>query len=172
MQVYINSHFEYSPLELFSYLSLRCVCFRWKSLPEMLFWKCGCLVGPENRIFRKLISVDRKKKALTTEIILHFHFHFKVFLEKERERERERARERKKTELQSDDRTVPLNLASARSHLLLRRAISIWPDLMNFFAGFCFFFLWMNVELIHYPHVYSWGSVWKIGWLGYVKHFL
>ena len=61
---------------------------------EMLFRKWGCLVGPENRIFRKLISVDRKKMALTTEII-----HFKVF--PERERERERARERKKTELQS-----------------------------------------------------------------------
>ena len=58
----------------------------------MLFRKWGCLVGPENRIFRKLISVDRKKMALTTEIILHFHFYFKVFLEKERERERARDR--------------------------------------------------------------------------------
>ena len=56
----------------------------------MLFQKWGCLVGPENSIFRKLKSVDRKKIALTTEIILHFHFHFKVFSEKERERERER----------------------------------------------------------------------------------
>ena len=79
--------------------TLGCVCFGWKSFSEMLFGKCGCLVGPENRIFWKLISIDRKKMALTTEIILHFHFHFKVFLEKERERER--ACERKKTELQS-----------------------------------------------------------------------
>ena len=31
------------------------------------------------------------------------------------------------------------------------------------------FLLWMSVELIHYLHVYSWGSVWKIG---HVKHFL
>ena len=60
----------------------------------MLFWKWGCLIGPENRIFRKLISVDPKQLALTTEIILHFHFHFKAFPEKERERERERESER------------------------------------------------------------------------------
>ena len=41
----------------------------------------------------------------------------------------------------SDDRT---DLTSpARSHLLLRCAISIWPDLMNFFAGFCFFCEWV-----------------------------
>ena len=85
---------------------LGCVCFGWKSLLEMLFRKWEWLVGPENRIFRKLISVDRKKMALTTEIILHFHFHFKVFPEKERERERERARERKKTELQSSPTIV------------------------------------------------------------------
>ena len=60
----------------------------------MLFRKWGCLVGPENSIFRKLKSVDRKKMALTTETILHSHFHFKVFPEKERERERERVRTR------------------------------------------------------------------------------
>ena len=71
----------------------------------MLFRKLGCLVGPENRIFRKLISVDRKKMALTTEIILHFHFHFKVFPEKERERERASAREEEdRAPVQSDDR--------------------------------------------------------------------
>ena len=41
----------------------------------------------------------------------------------------------------SDDRT---DLAfTARSHLLLRYAISIWLDLMNFFAGFCFFCEWV-----------------------------
>ena len=72
----------------------------------MLFRKWGCLVGPENRIFRKLISVDPKKMALTTEIILHFHFHFKVFPEKEREREREseRAIVDDRALVQSDDR--------------------------------------------------------------------
>ena len=49
------------------------------------------MVGPENSIFRKLKSVDRKKMPLTTEIILHFYFPFKAFPENERERERERA---------------------------------------------------------------------------------
>ena len=84
---------------------LGCVCFGWKSLLEILFRKWGCLVGPENRIFRKLNSVDRKKMALTTEIILHFHFHFKVFPEKERERERASAREEEdRAPVQSDDR--------------------------------------------------------------------
>ena len=70
---------------------LGCVCFGWKSFSEMLFRKCGCLVGPENRIFRKLISVDqKKKKALTTEMNFRSYFHFKWIPERERERERER----------------------------------------------------------------------------------
>ena len=44
-----------------------------------------------------------------------------------------------------------LDLAStARSHLLLRRTISIWPDLKNFFVGFCFFCEWVwNWFIIH-----------------------
>ena len=75
-------------------MHLGCVCFGWKSLPEMLFRKWGCLVGPGNSIFRKLKSVDPKKKPLTTEIVLHFYFPFKVFPENERERERARARDR------------------------------------------------------------------------------
>ena len=62
----------------------------------MLFRKWGCLVGPENSIFRKLKSVDPKKMPLTTEIILHFYFPFKVFPENERERARARARERRR----------------------------------------------------------------------------
>ena len=57
----------------------------------MLFRIWGCLVGPENSIFRKLKSVGRKKKPLTTELILHFYFPFKVFPENERE-ERQSAR--------------------------------------------------------------------------------
>ena len=71
---------------------------------------------------------------------------------------------------------APLDLV-ARSRL--HRAISSSPlpcdlNLTGFDEFFCWvlFLLWMSVELIHYPHVYSWGSVWKIGWLGYVKHFL
>ena len=70
-----------------------------------------------------------------------------------------------------DRSIVLLDLASAaQSRLHLRHAISIWSDLINFFC-WVLFLLWMSVELIHYPHVYSQGSVWKIGWLGYVKHF-
>ena len=75
---------------------LGCVCFGWKSFPEILFWKCGCLVGPENKIFRKLISVDPKKKALTTEMNFRSYFHFKWIPEREREREREWASERER----------------------------------------------------------------------------
>ena len=91
--------------------NLGCVCFGWKSLPEMLFRKWGCLVGPENSIFWKLKSVDPKKKPLTTEIDLHFYFPFKAFPENERERESARARERR-----SDDR----DLVVARSRRWLR----------------------------------------------------
>ena len=87
----------------------------------MLFQKWGCLVGPENRIFRKLISVDRKKMALTTEIILHFHFHFKVFLERERERESERAsalEEEDRAPVQFDDRRRTPSSSPRRSREL------------------------------------------------------
>ena len=73
--------------------TLGCVCFGWKSFPEMLFGKCGCLVCPENRIFWKLISVGPKKKALTMEMNFRSYFHFKWIPERERERERARARE-------------------------------------------------------------------------------
>ena len=73
----------------------------------MLFRKWGCLVGPENSIFRKLKSVDPKKMPLTTEIDLHFYFPFKAFPENERERERARVRERRSDEC---------DLAVARSH--------------------------------------------------------
>ena len=62
----------------------------------MLFRKCGYLVGPENRIFRKLIFVDPKKKALTTEMNFRSYFHFKWIPQREREREKNAL-----TELQS-----------------------------------------------------------------------
>ena len=67
---------------------LRCVCFGWKSLPEMFFQKCGCLVGPENRNFRKSISIDLKKYPLTTEMNFRSYFHFKWIPQREREREK------------------------------------------------------------------------------------
>ena len=37
---------------------LGCVCFGWKSLLEMLFRKCRCLVAHGKCIFRKCFSVD------------------------------------------------------------------------------------------------------------------
>ena len=101
---------------------LGCVCFGWKSLPEMLFRKWGCLVGPENSIFRKLKSVDPKKMPLTTEISLHFYFPFKAFPENEREREREResARVRERRSVERRDRAIDRNLAVARSRSTAR----------------------------------------------------
>ena len=77
-------------------------------LGEKHFRKWGCLVGPENSIFWKLKSVDRKKMPLTTKIILHFYFPFKIFPKNERERERARARERR------SDQWRDLTTASSR----------------------------------------------------------
>ena len=120
----------------------------------MLFRKCGCLVGPENSIFRKSISFDWKKYALTTEIHFRSYFHFKWFPDRERERERERERGRRgspdhafdvagepwapvqwlhapdRTDLV--DRTTPLDLTFPRSRLqptdlsLCVILISVW----------------------------------------------
>ena len=111
----------------------------------MLFRKWGCLVVPENSIFRKLKSVDQKKKPLTTKIILHFYFPFKAFPENQRERERERERARviaissprrsrsRRQTFQSpliaiaplieiaSDRAVDRDLAFARSHRIRDR---------------------------------------------------
>ena len=100
---------------------------------------------------------------------------------REREREREERaqigeRERKKRLRWRLHRSsiVPLVGRSHRSRL--HRAISSSPpprdlNLTIFDEFFCWvlFLLWMSVELIHYLHVYSWGSVWKIG---HVKHFM
>ena len=86
----------------------------------MLFRKWGCLVGPENSIFRKLKSVDRKKMSLTTEIDLHFYFPFKAFPENERGRESACVRER---------RSVKRDLVVARSRRWSRsRLREIAPD--------------------------------------------
>ena len=95
-----------------------CVCFGWKSLSKMFFRKWWCLVGPKNRIFRKLISIGPKKMALTTEIILHFHFHFKVFPEKERERESECSIVDDRAPVQSDDRWRTPSSSLCRSRKL------------------------------------------------------
>ena len=66
-------------------------------LGENHFRKCGCLVGPENRIFQKSISVDRKKYALTMEMNFRSYFHFKWIPDRERERERESERKKRRT---------------------------------------------------------------------------
>ena len=96
----------------------------------MLFRKWGCLVGPENSIFRKLKSVDPKKMPSTTEVILHFYFPFKVFPENFTERERARARARACTvwqspansELQSTPIAISLaNIPVAVDHDLVKR---------------------------------------------------
>ena len=95
----------------------------------MLFCKCGCLVGLENRIFRKSISFDRKKYALTTEIHFRSYFHFKWFPEREREREREGEPQ---APVQSDDcqRTLsssPSIARTSRTGLIDRSTASIAP---------------------------------------------
>ena len=95
---------------------LGCVCFGWKSFSEMLFRKCGCLVGPENRIFRKLISVDQKRKK-GFDYGNEFPFLFSLRMnsrERERERERERKRERER-ETHALVRTVHTHWAPGRA---------------------------------------------------------
>ena len=97
----------------------------------MLFCKCGCLIGFENRIFRKSFSFDRKKEALTTEIHFRSYFHFKWFSEREREREEEEgvqitpSTSPTNPELQSDNRTHQIAPVSSiatprRSHSAAR----------------------------------------------------
>ena len=66
----------------------------------MLFRKWGCLVGPENSIFRKLKSVDPKKKAFDHRNAFTLLFSLQSISgkwERERERERVRARERRRS---------------------------------------------------------------------------
>ena len=119
--------------------------------------------------------------------------------ERERERDREKReprseRERGRRDFAGDQRAVrssnerarrsrpssiaPLveRLHQSRLRSRLHRAISSSPplhdlNLTGFDEFFCWvlFLQWISVELIHYLHVYSWGSVWKIG---HVKHFL
>ena len=103
--------------------------------------------------------------------------------EREKEKREPRSeRERGRRDFAGDRTTRQLTSAlvgrSHRSRLRsrLHRTISSSPppsdlNLTEFDEFFCWvlFLLWMSVELIHYLHVYSWGSVWKIG---HVKHFL
>ena len=142
---------------LWGVFAIGCVCFGWKSFPEMLFQKWGCLVGPENSIFRKLKSVDPKKKLLTTEMLLHFYFPFKSFPENERERESAHVRERRRSSprsrapapVQDRDRWRDLAKARSRSRRRSRSRIAIdgavveletFSSLMIFFSRLWFVF--------------------------------
>ena len=81
-------------------MTLRLCCFGWKSLPEMLFQKWGCLVGPKNSIFWKLKSVDPKKSLWPRKCFYTSFFpskHFRKMREREREREHARAHERRRS---------------------------------------------------------------------------
>ena len=93
-------------------------------------------------------------------------------IDEQRDRRAERSSDKRARRSRSS--IAPLVGRSHRS--CLHRAISSSPlpcdlNLTGFDEFFCWvlFLLWMSVELIHYLHVYSWGSVWKIG---HVKHFL
>ena len=83
----------------------------------MLFRKWGCLVGLANRIFQKLISVDKKKNGF--DYGNHFTLPFSLqSISGKRERERERARAREeKTELQSSPTIVGKLRAPVRADL-------------------------------------------------------
>ena len=110
----------------------------------MLFRKWGCLVGPENSIFRKLKSVDSKKQPLTTEMLLHFYFPFKAFPENERERESTRAHERGEDPgVIASSSSSPRSRAPVRAPAPIRGVIAIAArsSLMIFFflgCGLCF----------------------------------
>ena len=132
------------------------------------------------------------------EIILHSYFQFKSFSEKKRERERGRRESRcdrpmsekkqngdqraarssderaRRSRRESDDRTdLASDLVKGRaisSSPLLHRSsppISPAPIWWIFLLGFAFSVNECGIDSL--LHVYSWGSVWKIG---HVKHFL
>ena len=82
------------------------------------------MVGPENSIFRKLKSVDRKKMPLTTEIILHFYFPFKVFPENERERERARDRDLHSAPIAISPANIPVAVDRNLAKIAIDSAIS------------------------------------------------
>ena len=113
------------------FLTLDSVCFDFKLIPEMIFWKSGCLIVTSNLVKLKNISSWLKNIAKTTENDFCFHFHFKWLpaLENRREREREskskkivdvalvrqsqeRDRERKKRDFRTRSMITPVQ----RSH--------------------------------------------------------
>ena len=133
------------------------------------------------KFFGNSLPVDRNLRLwLGNEFTLSFSLQF-IFGKREREREgerKERAQIGEREEEETSPAIAPLVGRSHRSRLRshLHRAISSSPsprdlNLTGFDEFFCWvlFLLWMSVELIHYLHVYSWGSVLKIE---HVKHFL
>ena len=92
------------------FVVLGCVCFGFKSLPEKLFRKCGCLVAYGKWIFRKRILVDRKIKAFDPESIFSQNFTFKSFPKTHKKREREIANP------ESGDRRTTGEIVNALTH--------------------------------------------------------
>ena len=137
-----------------------CVCFGWKSLPEMLFRKWGCLVGPENSIFWKLKSVDPKKKSLWPRKCFYTSIFPSKHFRKMREREREsaRAHERRRSSPRSRalapvrDRDRDLGSQSrrrSRSRIVITTRSSDWKHFWNwwfFFSG-----LWLVFSDLCFP---------------------
>ena len=104
---------------------LGCVCFGWKSFSEMLFRKCGCLVGLENSIFRKLISVDPKKKGFDYGNEFPFLFSLQM---NSWERERERARGRQRPSRRSSHVQAPVGVVRKHQRRRSRSEIANSPS--------------------------------------------
>ena len=85
------------------------------------------MVGPENSIFRKLKSVDLKKKLLTTEMLLHFYFPFKAFPENERERERARTCARGEDPVRAHELQLQSD-GAIDGEIAIAPSIAIWRD--------------------------------------------
>ena len=105
---------------------LGCVCFGWKSLPEMLFRIYGCLVAHGKCIFRKCFSIGLSTSVNWFPFL--FYLQIPIFRKTERElseretrlraeRERERGRTQKTqkslTQIIVPDRVAPQNRSSS-----------------------------------------------------------
>ena len=119
-----------------------------KLIPEMIFWKMGCLVVTSNSVNLKNISSWPNLRAKTTENHFCFHFHFKWLsaLENRRERERERRdRDITSTAPFADiTGTAPIaRTCRSRSQEAPTAPIAISPSFIRiwwFFSGFCLCF--------------------------------
>ena len=91
--LYILNHMLIKPKKIFEYFRL---CLFWVKITSGNVFPEMRLFGWSRKFYFPEIEIrwPKKKKPLTTEIILHFYFPFKVFPKNERERETERDRER------------------------------------------------------------------------------